>query len=105
MDEAGGRVVMDVDEPGREHAAFPVDNRLAVARLEVADIGDPPLLDADTGDPERPAGPVRDLRIDDHERLGRGGLKGGDRNQGRDHKEGDNFHLHGATDLMGQRSA
>ena len=59
------RVVVHVDEAGRQHQAARIDDRVVRLRLECADPLDAIADDADIRGAQRGAGTVRDLRVDD----------------------------------------
>jgi hypothetical protein len=59
------RVVVNVDEAGREHQALGVDDCVTPSRLESADRSDPVFGDPNVRATQRRAGAIRYLRVDD----------------------------------------
>jgi hypothetical protein len=78
------RMVVDVDEPGREHETLRVDHAFARLGLEIADLRNAIARDAHADLPQGGTGSIRDLRVrDDGAGLGvrREGDQGGTNDQ------------------------
>ena len=63
-----GRMIVDVDEAGRDDEAVAVDHGVPGLRLDVADGDDAIVDEADVGAPQRRAAPVREIGADDRRR-------------------------------------